>query len=33
MIVTEMLGKNLYEYSIDPLFIGMPRDMMKTVAV
>ena len=32
MIVTEILGQNLYNYSMDPLFIGMPRDMLKTVA-
>ena len=32
MIVTEILGQNLYDYSMDPLFIGMPRDMLKTVA-
>ena len=32
MIVTEMLGQNLYSYSMNPLFIGMPRDMLKSVA-
>ena len=32
MIVTEMLGQNLSNYSMDPLFIGMPRDLLRSVA-
>ena len=32
MIVTELLGQNLYDYSMDPMFIGMPRDLLKSVA-
>ena len=32
MIVTEMLGQNLYNYSMDPLFVGMPRDLLSSVA-
>ena len=32
MIVTELLSQNLYDYSMDPMFIGMPRDLLKSVA-